>query len=91
MLVVRQGTIVRYMDHQAITIHLQIDLFDRDGHWQARLPEGPNVVVDGKTREEALLKAEAIALRAMADSVESQMAELAPAVVEPSHPARRAG
>jgi predicted RNase H-like HicB family nuclease len=74
------------MDHQVITIHLQIDLFKRDGHWEARLPEGPNVVVDGDTREEALLKAKAIALRAMADSVESRMAELSS---EPSDTARR--
>jgi predicted RNase H-like HicB family nuclease len=62
------------MEHQVITVQLQIDLSERGGHWHARVPQRPDVEVDGHSREEALLKAKALALRDIADRVESEQA-----------------
>jgi predicted RNase H-like HicB family nuclease len=46
--------------------------FDReaDGRWIADVRELPGVMVYGATREEALAKVEALALRVLADRVE---------------------
>lgn len=46
--------------------------FDReaDGRWIADVRELPGVVVYGATRDEALAKVEALALRVVADRVE---------------------
>jgi predicted RNase H-like HicB family nuclease len=60
------------MDYQKISVHLEIDLCERDGCWRARLPQGPPINIDGNTRAEALLKAKAFALRALADDAESE-------------------
>ena len=38
-----------------------------DGRWIAEVTELPGVMVYGQTREEAVARAEALALRAMAD------------------------
>lgn len=55
--------------------------FDReeDGRWIAEIPELPGVMVYGKTREEALLRVQALALRVLADRIEDEQS--APASV----------
>jgi predicted RNase H-like HicB family nuclease len=46
--------------------------FDRedDGRWIAEIPELPGVMVYGDSREDALAKVEALALRVLADRIE---------------------
>lgn len=43
---------------------------ETDGRWIAEIPEIPGVMVYGLSRPEAIAKAEALALRAMADRLE---------------------
>lgn len=43
---------------------------ENDGRWIAEIHELPGVLTYGKTREEAISKAKALALRAMADRLE---------------------
>ena len=43
---------------------------EEDGRWIAEVPALPGVMVYGTTREEALAKVEALALRVLADRVE---------------------
>ena len=43
---------------------------EKDGRWIAEIPELPGVMVYGDSRNEAISKAEALALRAMADRLE---------------------
>jgi predicted RNase H-like HicB family nuclease len=49
--------------------NLEIDRED-DGRWIAEIPDLPGVMAYGQTRAEAVAKAEALALRVMADRVE---------------------
>jgi predicted RNase H-like HicB family nuclease len=49
--------------------NLEIDR-EEDGRWIAEIPELPGVMAYGQTREQAVAKAEALALRVMADRVE---------------------
>ncbi len=49
-----------------------------DGRWIAEIPELPGVMVYGKTREEAISRVQALALRVIADRLEH--GELAPAI-----------
>ena len=44
---------------------------EEDGPWIAEIPEIPGVMVYGDTREQAIAKAEALALRVMADRLEN--------------------
>ena len=41
-----------------------------DGRWIAEVPDLPGVMVYGKTRQDALAKAEALALRVIADRLD---------------------
>jgi len=41
-----------------------------DGRWIAEAPDLPGVMVYGKTRQEAIAKVEALALRVLADRLE---------------------
>jgi predicted RNase H-like HicB family nuclease len=41
-----------------------------DGRWIAEIPDLPGVMTYGKTREEAISRAKALALRVMADRLE---------------------
>lgn len=41
-----------------------------DGRWLAEIPELPGVMSYGQTREEAVAKAKALALRVLADRLE---------------------
>lgn len=43
---------------------------EEDGRWIAEVPELPGVLVYGQTAEEAKTKAEALALRVLADRLE---------------------
>lgn len=44
---------------------------EEDGRWIAEVPELPGVLAYGATREEAMVKAEALALRVLAERVEN--------------------
>jgi predicted RNase H-like HicB family nuclease len=44
-----------------------------DGRWIAEVPELPGVLTYGKTKEEALSKAQALAFRVLADRIEQDM------------------
>jgi predicted RNase H-like HicB family nuclease len=48
---------------------IEIDKED-DGRWIAEIPELPGVMAYGHSRNEAISKAEALALRVMADRLE---------------------
>jgi predicted RNase H-like HicB family nuclease len=48
---------------------IEIDKED-DGRWIAEIPDLPGVMVYGKTREEAISKVQALALRVLADRIE---------------------
>ena len=50
-----------------LTIRL---LIETDGRWIADIPELPGVTVYGSTRDEAALKAKALALRVIAEEIE---------------------
>jgi len=43
---------------------------EEDGRWIAEIPELPGVMVYGASRNEAISKAEALALRVLADRLE---------------------
>ncbi|MBI2317224.1 MAG: type II toxin-antitoxin system HicB family antitoxin [Betaproteobacteria bacterium] len=43
---------------------------EEDGRWIAEVPELPGVLAYGATREEAMRKAEALALRVLAERLE---------------------
>ena len=43
---------------------------EEDGRWLAEVPELPGVLTYGATAEEAMVKAEALALRVLADRLE---------------------
>ena len=43
---------------------------EKDGRWIAEIPDLPGVMVYGDSRNEAISKAEALALRVMADRLE---------------------
>jgi predicted RNase H-like HicB family nuclease len=50
-------------------MRIEIDR-EEDARWIAEVPELPGVLVYGKTREEAVSKVEALALRVLADRLE---------------------
>jgi predicted RNase H-like HicB family nuclease len=45
---------------------------EEDGSWIAEIPELPGVMVYGDTRNQAILKAEALALRVLADRLDQE-------------------
>jgi predicted RNase H-like HicB family nuclease len=50
-------------------LRVQLDR-EEDGRWIAEVPELPGVLVYGQSREEAIERAKALALRVMADRLE---------------------
>lgn len=48
---------------------------ETDGRWIAEIPQVPSALAYGKTQEEAINKAYAIALRSVADDVEHSQQE----------------
>ena len=55
------------MDGSKLVIEVERE---EDGRWIAEVPTLPGVMVYGETRDEAIAKVEALALRAMADRLE---------------------
>jgi predicted RNase H-like HicB family nuclease len=54
-----------------MAMDLRIELEqESDGRWIAEVPELPGVLVYGTTRDEATLKAQALALRVLADRLD---------------------
>jgi predicted RNase H-like HicB family nuclease len=51
---------------------------EKDGRWIAEIPELPGVMVYGQTREEAVARVEALALRVLAERIEN--GETSPAI-----------
>jgi predicted RNase H-like HicB family nuclease len=51
--------------------HIEYEQED-DGRWLAEVPEIPGVLAYGLTANEAMAKAEILALRVIADSIEAQ-------------------
>jgi len=50
---------------------MEIDIDrEEDGRWIAEVPDLPGVMAYGKTREEAISRVEALALRVLADRLE---------------------
>ncbi|MEI6309323.1 MAG: type II toxin-antitoxin system HicB family antitoxin [bacterium] len=45
---------------------------EEDGRWIAEIPELPGVIVFGDTRNQAISRAEALALRVLADRLEHE-------------------
>ena len=45
---------------------------EEDGRWIAEIPELPGVMVYGDTRQQAIAKAEALALRVLADRLDHE-------------------
>ena len=43
---------------------------EEDGRWIAEVPELPGVLIYGDTREQAIVKVQALALRVLADRLE---------------------
>ncbi len=60
-------------------LKIEIDR-EEDGRWLAEVPDLPGVMVYGQTREEAVSKVEALALRVVADRIEH--GEIIPSAAE---------
>jgi predicted RNase H-like HicB family nuclease len=60
-----------------VNLLIEIECED-DGRWIAEVPELPGVMVYGQTREEAISRVQALALRVIADRLEN--GEMAPAI-----------
>lgn len=52
-----------------MTLTIELDR-EEDGRWIAEVPELPGVLAYGQSRDEAISRAEALALRVLADKVE---------------------
>lgn len=61
------GGILAAVADQGFTVELERE---DDGRWIAEVPSLPGVMVYGSTREEAMAKVEALALRVLADRLE---------------------
>lgn len=57
----------RIPDEMILRIETELEV---DGRWLAEVPELPGVLVYGKTEREAKSKAQALALRVIADRIE---------------------
>ena len=62
-----------------MTFNIEIDQ-EADGRWIAEVPDLPGVLMYGETREEAIARVQALALRVMADRLEH--GEAIPEVLE---------
>jgi predicted RNase H-like HicB family nuclease len=54
---------------RAIDMRIELDR-EEDGRWLTEIPELPGVMAYGQTRDEALARVKALALRVMADRLE---------------------
>ena len=65
------------------TVNLSIECErEHDGRWRAEVPEPPGVLVYERTAEEALGKAEVLALRVMAERIESGESRAVPISIQ---------
>ena len=61
---------MRYNDRQRWPMKIEIDRED-DGRWIAEVPDLPGVMVYGESREEAISRVKALALRVLADRLDN--------------------
>lgn len=71
-------------EHQEVNVAIAIELVDEGGSWRARLahPLLVHLAIIGRTKREALLRAKAAALRALADQAD-QEPEVCPTTLRP--------
>ena len=55
---------------------------EEDGHWFAEVPELPGVLAYGATRDEAMTKAQVLALRVIAERLEHDEAKPQPISID---------
>lgn len=61
------------METTAVAFELKVEIEQEDdGRWIAEVVELPGVLAYGQTRDEAVSRAEAIALRVIADQIEAR-------------------
>jgi predicted RNase H-like HicB family nuclease len=58
---------IKYMESDRMKIEIDRE---EDGRWIAEIPDLPGVMVYGASRDEAISKAEALALRVLADRLD---------------------
>jgi predicted RNase H-like HicB family nuclease len=58
-----------------MTFAIEFDV-ESDGRWIAEISELPGVMAYGATRQEAKVKVEALALRVLADRIETESLEI---------------
>jgi predicted RNase H-like HicB family nuclease len=58
---------IKYIEGDRMKIEIDME---EDGRWIAEIPDLPGVMVYGASREEAISKAEALALRVLADRLD---------------------
>jgi predicted RNase H-like HicB family nuclease len=59
------------MQNNSMTYKIEIER-EVDGRWVAEIPELPGVLCYGSTEQEAVANTEALALRVLADRIESE-------------------
>lgn len=64
-----------------MNFHIEYERED-DGRWLAEVPEIPGVLTYGATAEEAMAKAETLALRVLADRIEAGESRPIPITIE---------
>jgi predicted RNase H-like HicB family nuclease len=65
----RRGVGAIVVDGRTATMRIEIERED-DGRWIAEVPDLPGAMAYGQTRADAVAKAEALALRVIADRLE---------------------
>lgn len=68
-----------WREDEDVPVRIEIER-EEDGRWIAEVPELPGVMVYGQSREEAITKVEALALRVIADRLDH--GEAIPELVE---------
>src|SRR5881398_4266466 len=58
-----------FVDLRVMTFAIEIEQ-EKDGRWIAEIPQIPGAMVYGRTREEAVARVEALALRVLAERIE---------------------
>ena len=69
MCVVHRTAVLVHYTAEVDRMKIEIDR-EEDGRWIAEVPDLPGVLVYGQTREQAIFKAEALALRVIADRLD---------------------
>jgi predicted RNase H-like HicB family nuclease len=61
---------MRYNERRRCFMKIEVDRED-DGRWIAEVPDLPGVMVYGKSRDEAIARVKALALRVLADRLDN--------------------